>query len=103
MVPLKDRISHDEAHRYAKRLAERIARLDPMRFTLAASPGARSGKIFIDYLRNGRGTTAVGTYSPRARVGFPLAAPVTWKQIEHGIRPDAFTIKRSLNGSCTPW
>lgn len=49
-------------------------------------------RIFVDYLRNGRGTTAVGTYSPRACPGFPIAAPVTWKDIEHGIRPDAFNI-----------
>ena len=56
----------------------------------------RTGKLFIDYLRNGRGTTAngrgttaIGTYSPRAREGFLIAAPVTWKQVEQGVRPDA--------------
>ena len=43
--------------------------------------------IFLDYLRNGR-----GTYSPRARDGFPIAAPVTWSRIESGILPDAFTM-----------
>ena len=37
--------------------------------------------IYIDYLRNGRGTTAIGAYSPRAREGFPVAAPVTWAQV----------------------
>ena len=52
----------------------------------------RPGRLFIDYLRNGRGTTAVGAYSPRARPGFPIAAPVTWKDVENGIRPDAFRI-----------
>jgi bifunctional non-homologous end joining protein LigD len=41
----------------------------------------RAGKLFIDYLRNGRGTTAIGAYSPRARPGFPIAAPVTWREI----------------------
>jgi bifunctional non-homologous end joining protein LigD len=44
-------------------------------------------------LRNGRGTTAIGAYAPRARSGFPIAAPVTWKDIENGIGPDAFTIQ----------
>lgn len=39
---------------------------------------------------DGRGTTAIGTYSPRARPGFPIAAPVTWKQLERSIKPDAF-------------
>lgn len=49
--------------------------------------------IFLDYLRNGRGTTAIGTYSPRARAHFPIAAPVTWARVEAGILPDAFTIQ----------
>jgi bifunctional non-homologous end joining protein LigD len=48
--------------------------------------------VFIDYLRNGRGTTAVGTYPLRARPGFPIAAPVTWAEVDQGIRPDAFTL-----------
>jgi DNA primase len=46
----------------------------------------RAGRIFIDYLRNGRGTTAIGAWSPRARVGFPMAAPVSWRLVENGIR-----------------
>jgi bifunctional non-homologous end joining protein LigD len=59
-----------------------------------ASTPSPSQRIYIDYLRNGRGTTAIGAYSPRAREGFPVAAPVTWAQVERGIRPDAFTIAR---------
>jgi DNA primase len=54
----------------------------------------RDGRLFIDYLRNGRGTTAVATYSPRARAGFPIAAPTTWDDLERGIQPDAYFIKR---------
>jgi len=46
--------------------------------TLARRP-LPPGRLFIDYLRNGRGTTAVDAYSPRARAGFPIAAPVTWE------------------------
>jgi hypothetical protein len=43
--------------------------------------GERRGRLFIDYLRNGRGTTAIGAYSPRARPSFRIAAPVTWKRV----------------------
>ncbi|HKH01674.1 MAG TPA: DNA ligase D, partial [Bradyrhizobium sp.] len=57
-------------------------------------PARRNNRIFLDYLRNGRGTTAVGAYSPRARAGFPVAAPVSWKDIERGVRPDAYTLRR---------
>jgi bifunctional non-homologous end joining protein LigD len=45
-------------------------------------------------LRNGRGTTAVGAYSPRARPGFPIAAPIGWNDLETGIRPDSFTMNK---------
>jgi bifunctional non-homologous end joining protein LigD len=53
----------------------------------------RHRRIFLHYLRNGRGTTAIGAYLTRAREGIPIAAPVTWTAIEAGIRPDAFTMK----------
>jgi bifunctional non-homologous end joining protein LigD len=92
VAPLRKPILHDEAHRYAVRLVRRLAEQDPKHYMLSAQ-GNRRGRIFLDYLRNGRGTTAVGTYSPRVREGFPIAAPVTWPRIEAGIRPDAYTMK----------
>jgi bifunctional non-homologous end joining protein LigD len=92
MVPLEPKMTHDKAHRYARGIAQRLAAIDPDRYIVSASMAKRPGRLFIDYLRNGRGTTAVGAYSPRARPGFPIAAPVTWKDVENGIRPDAFRI-----------
>ncbi|MCK1716067.1 MULTISPECIES: DNA ligase D [unclassified Bradyrhizobium] len=92
MAPLAEPMLHDQAHRIARGLVSEFAARDPGRYILSAQ-AARNGRIFLDYLRNGRGTTAIGTYSPRAREGFPIAAPVTWKRIESGIRPDAFTIE----------
>ncbi|RVG73870.1 DNA ligase D [Sinorhizobium meliloti] len=94
MSPLTAKMTHNAAHAYAKRLAQQFASTDPDRYVTSAQLSHRPGKLFLDYLRNGRGTTAVGTYSPRARSGFPVAAPVTWRDIERGIRPDAFTIER---------
>jgi bifunctional non-homologous end joining protein LigD len=91
MTMLDEPILHDRAHRIARGLCSEFAARDPERYVLSAQ-AKRGGRIFLDYLRNGRGTTAIGTYSPRARPGFPIAAPVTWARIEHGIRPDAFTI-----------
>jgi bifunctional non-homologous end joining protein LigD len=89
MAPLKQRLPHDRAHALAKRLAGEVAQLDPEKFIISAQANRR-GRIFLDYLRMGRGTTAVGTYSPRARARLPIAAPVTWTRIEAGIQPDAF-------------
>jgi bifunctional non-homologous end joining protein LigD len=92
MAPLAQKLSHDAAHNYARRLAQQLARTDPDRYVTSASLARRPGRLFIDYLRNGRGTTAVGAYSPRVREGFPIAAPVTWKQVERGICSDAFAL-----------
>jgi bifunctional non-homologous end joining protein LigD len=89
---LKDQLTHNQAHRYARRLVRALADRDSEHYIVSAQ-GNRRGRIFLDYLINGRGTTAIGAYSPRAREGFPIAAPVTWSRIETGIRPDAFTMK----------
>ena len=92
MAPLDPPMLHDRAHRIARALCSEFAARAPERYVLSAQ-ATRGGRIFLDYLRNGRGTTAIGTYSPRARERFPIAAPVTWARIEKGIRPDAFTMQ----------
>src|SRR5215212_207412 len=94
MAPLESRVSHDKARVYCRSLVERVAAAKPGAYTTSPLPARRNNRIFLDYLRNGRGTTAVGAYSPRARAGFPVAAPVTWKDIERGVRPDAYTLRR---------
>jgi len=91
MAPLDEPMLHDRAHRIARGICSDFAARAPNRYILSAQ-AKRVSRIFLDYLRNGRGTTAIGTYSPRARQGFPIAAPVTWARLEQGIRPDAFTI-----------
>lgn len=92
MAPLDEPMLHDQAHRIARSVCSEFAARDADRYILSAQ-ARRRGRIFLDYLRNGRGTTTIGTYSPRAREHFPIAAPVTWARIERGIRPDAFTIE----------
>lgn len=99
MAPLAPGVTHDRVRQLAKSLAQRLVDADPDRYLLFADPAARKGRIFLDYLRNGRGNTAVGAFSPRARLGFPIAHPVTWKQVEAGIRPDAFTLARPFKAA----
>jgi bifunctional non-homologous end joining protein LigD len=91
MVPLPDRKwDWAKVRVWTKRFAEKFANRDP-RYT-ASSTVHREGRLFIDYLRNGRGNTAVGAYSPRARPGFPVSMPVSWSQVKSGIRSDTYTL-----------
>ncbi|MER9677636.1 DNA ligase D [Mesorhizobium sp. M0045] len=103
MAPLQAVITHDDARQYARKLAQQLVSKHPDRYLLSAAPSARCGRIFLDYLRNGRGNTAVGAYSPRARSSFPIAAPVTWTQVEKGILPDAFTLESPFRPAKAAW
>jgi bifunctional non-homologous end joining protein LigD len=94
MVPITPRLSHEQARSYCKVLAQKLAVSAPKRYTLSPDPEMRQGRLYMDYLRNGRGTTAVGAYSPRVREGFPVPAPVTWKEVEAGVVPDAYSMSR---------
>lgn len=99
MAPLPAKVTHDSARQLARSLAHCLVDADPDRYLLSADPAARKGRIFLDYLRNGRGNTAVGAFSPRSRRGFPIAHPVTWKQVDAGIRPDAFTLAQPFKAT----
>jgi bifunctional non-homologous end joining protein LigD len=94
MAPISPEISHDKARAYCRKLAQRLEAGAPERYTTSPVPERREGRIYLDYLRNGRGTTAVGAYSPRARPGFPVAAPVSWRDVAGGIAPDAYSMSR---------
>ena len=52
----------------------------------------RKGKIYVEYLRNARGATAIAAYSMRARAGAPLSVPLAWKELSNDIRSDHFTV-----------
>ncbi|MBO6768247.1 MAG: DNA ligase D [Erythrobacter sp.] len=82
VVPL--RIGHSwDAHKdFSRRFAEALAIAEPDRFTATMSKAKRKGKIFIDWLRNQRGSTAVLPYSARARSGAPVAVPVGWNELK---------------------
>jgi bifunctional non-homologous end joining protein LigD len=66
---------------FARALAEAMAADAPERYLATAGKADRRGRIYVDYLRNARGATAVVAYSPRARPGAPVAAPVEWEEV----------------------
>ncbi len=107
VVPVRPKLGWEAVKEFAKWVAERFAAAYPDRFTTNMAKRARQGRIFIDYLRNGRGATAVGAYSPRARAGAPVAAPLFWDEVEQGVKPAAFTVAsvpaRLLKLKSDPW
>jgi len=92
LVPLKPSADWDAVKDFAHDFARALEQAAPDRYTATLSKKARTGKIFVDYLRNGRGSTTVAPYSSRAKKGATVSMPVTWPELEKGIAPNAFPI-----------
>jgi len=92
VVPLTPGHSWDEHKDFSKRFAEALSMAEPDRFIANMSKAKRAGKIFVDYLRNQRGATAVLPYSARARAGAPVAAPIAWGELKDFKNAHPFSI-----------
>ncbi|MDK1375221.1 MULTISPECIES: DNA ligase D [unclassified Sinorhizobium] len=106
IVPLVRRASWEEAKGFAKKIAQRFADRDPDRFIATMSKAKRKGRIFIDWLRNERGATAICPYSTRAREGGPVATPVDWDELEDLEAANSFRIADILariEAGTDPW
>ena len=96
VVPLHPPGDWTLVKKFAKGFAEALAGSEPERYLATATLKLRPGKIFIDYLRNGRGATAVASYSLRARAGAPVAVPLAWSELKALKRGDAFDMDATL-------
>lgn len=107
IVPLSGRNDWEEVKTFAAGLARSFAERDPDRFIATASKAKRKGRIFIDWLRNERGATAILPYSPRARKGAPVAVPVGWSELSRLKSASAFdtvaVLKRLKSLKRDPW
>lgn len=93
VVPLNPGCDWDLTKRFAKGFADALAQSEPTRFLATSTKSLRNKRIFVDYLRNGRGATAVASYSLRGRPGAPVAMPIAWSELAKLTRADAFTMK----------
>lgn len=97
VVPLlhgaRDKVSWKEAKAFAQGVCQWMADDDPERYLLNMSKKLRRGKIFLDYLRNDRMSTAVAPLSPRARDGATVSMPVTWAQVKTDLDPKRYTLR----------
>lgn len=96
-VPLKPQTNWSAVKEFAHGVAKAMSKDTPRKYLATASKQARRGRIFVDYLRNGRGTTAVVAYSVRARAGAPVSTPLDWDELGPDIRSDRFTIANLLH------
>jgi bifunctional non-homologous end joining protein LigD len=93
VVPIARRLKWPEIKNFTKAFAEEMVRLDSSRYTARLPLAARKGKIFVDYLRNGRGATAIASYSTRARPNAPVSVPLDWKELTPTLAPGDFTVR----------
>jgi bifunctional non-homologous end joining protein LigD len=81
VVPVRPKAGWDAIRDFTKGFAHALVEQEPDRFTATMSKEKRKGKIFVDWLRNQRGSTAIMPWSVRAREGAPIAAPVSWDEL----------------------
>jgi len=95
-VPIAPLYSWDQVRTYSKSLAGQVAALEPSLYVTEMSKKLRKNKIFIDYLRNSRGSTAVAPYSLRAKPTSAVALPLSWQELSKVTSSDAFTLTKTL-------
>ncbi len=98
-------LSWPDVKAFARAVAEQMADQEPDLYTATMAKKARTGKIFVDYLRNDRTSTGVAPWSPRAREGATVAVPLKWSDLKTGLNPAKFTIATvgPLLKKADPW
>jgi bifunctional non-homologous end joining protein LigD len=96
LLPLGARLAHEEARSLAEVLARVVCAELPEVATVARPLAARGGRVYVDYLQNGRGKLIAAPFSVRPRPGAPVSTPLTWAQVTGRLDPSRFTIRTAL-------
>lgn len=103
VVPLKPTAEWDEVRDFSKNVAVVMETKWPKRYTSNMRKEKRKGKIYVDWVRNGRGATSVAPYSVRARTGAPVSWPISWSDLSK-VAPADMTISKALRSrKADPW
>jgi bifunctional non-homologous end joining protein LigD len=107
VVPIRATLEWEQAKGFTRAIADLMARTFPDRFIAVMSKTRRKGKIFLDYLRNAAGATAIAPYSLRARANAPVATPIGWDELTEDVRFDHFNLRtipsRLSAAKSDPW
>jgi bifunctional non-homologous end joining protein LigD len=95
VLPIRATLSWDDVKAFTKSVADFMVRTFPDRFTAVMSKEKRKGRIFLDYLRNTEGATAIAPYGVRARANAPVAMPIAWDELTRDIRNDFFNVRNA--------
>lgn len=104
VLPFRPSAEWEAFHDFARRIAEVMAEKWPERYTANMRKSKRSGRIFIDWVRNGRGATSVAPYSLRARPGAKVSVPLSWSELDR-VAPDGIDLFGALERlkKSDPW
>jgi bifunctional non-homologous end joining protein LigD len=107
VAPIEPQTDWNEVKAFTGAIAIAMARSLPDQYVSTLSKRARRGRIFVDYLRNGRGATAVAAYSTRARPRAPISTPLAWEELTEAVKSDHFNVdnlrQRLAYLKCDPW
>ncbi|MFE8643552.1 DNA ligase D [Sphingomonas sp. NCPPB 2930] len=106
VVPIKRLHGWDAVRGFSEAVAQHLAHTIPSRFVAKSGPRNRVGKIYVDYLRNGRGATTVAAWSARSRPGMGISVPLEWEELEtltSGAHWTVRTVDARLGVGNAPW
>lgn len=102
VVPLQPVADWPRAKEFCRAFAQRLETDEPGRFTANIRKAERKGRIFVDYLRNERGSTAIAPFSTRARKGLPCAVPVAWDEVPGLVAANGYDIEAAAARAAGP-
>ncbi len=105
VAPIRTDADWETVRAWCRRFAEQMEREAPQLYVASTRKNRRTGRILVDWLRNGLGSTAIASYSPRARPGATVATPLSWREVGDRLDPARFTIRTvpARLGRADPW